>query len=168
MFFLFFFMHCISPQNGPVINLETRVKADELINRGRQLLSSALLLCPLTLSSQPVSSFMPWDPQPCFTQVSTLTQAFTLLTTDIPIPMNGYSLLKEVVIPECWVRPWHWSSYYLRGAGPVPDLFEKPSLSHLCCFLVTPKKWKKWLKIIFDFHALLSAIFAGEFYFFGI
>lgn len=50
-------------QNGPVINLERSLKADELIRTATQLRSLPLFI-------RPISPFMSWDPQLSATLVS--------------------------------------------------------------------------------------------------
>lgn len=50
-------------QNGPVINLERSLKADELIRTATQLRSLPLFICP-------ISPFMSWGPQLSATLVS--------------------------------------------------------------------------------------------------
>ncbi len=66
-------------QNGPVINLERSLKADELIRTATQLRSLPLFVWP-------ISPFMSWDPQLSATLVSTVPFFFRTLLILIILP----------------------------------------------------------------------------------
>lgn len=90
-------------QNGPVINLERSLKADELIRTATQLRSLPLFVCP-------VSPFMSWDPQLSATLVSTVP--FFLRT-----PSNPYNLAELVLAGSsqacclCLSRKCHYGKW---------------------------------------------------------
>lgn len=88
-------------QNGPVINLERSLKADELIRTATQLRSLPLFVWP-------ISPFMSWDPQLSATLVSTVPFFFRTLLILI-ILLNRFLLGPPSVFEQempLWEMGW--------------------------------------------------------------